>query len=291
MYFSINFLIDKINGNSQEDFIENVIDFVNNTFSDFSVIYENFEKFSKERGIYGYVEEYMNSFTKELTYFVSNIGNGIVDFIYSFGSGFLNILIGFVIAFYFMRDKESIKYKFNEIFNAFVPHKFNKTIKNIFSDIDAVFSGYIRGQVIDASIMSVLIGGSLYIIDVDFAIIIGIVSGFANIIPYFGAVIAFVLAIIVTLLSGETIKALYAAIIIIVLQQLDGIVIGPKVVGESVKLSPVMVIIALAVAGELFGLWGMILAVPIFATIKLFAQRFYYRQKLKKNFDFKENEI
>ena len=94
---------------------------------------------------------------------------------------------------------------------------------------------------------------------------------------------------IVTLLSGEPIKALYAAIVIIVLQQLDGIVIGPKVVGENVKLSPVMVIIALAVAAELFGLWGMILAVPVFATIKLFAQRFFYRQKLKKESLFAEN--
>ena len=84
------------------------------------------------------------------------------------------------------------------------------------------------------------------------------------------------------MLSGTPIKALYAAIIIIILQQLDGIVIGPKIVGDSVKLSPVLVIIALAIAGELFGLWGMIIAVPVFATIKLFAQRFYYRQKLKK---------
>jgi len=290
IYLSINFLVGKISESGGDDIFESIIAFVNNSFSDFSKIYDNMEKLLKNYGVFEYAEQYINSFTKEFTGFVSNIGNGIVDFIYSFAGGFLNILIGFVIAFYFLRDKESIKHKFKEVFNAFLPHKFNLMFQNVMSDIDAVFSGYIRGQVIDASIMSVLISVGLTIADVDFAVIIGIVSGFANIIPYFGAFIAFVLAMIVTLLSGETIKAVYAAIIIIVLQQLDGIVIGPKVVGENVKLSPVMVIIALAVAGELFGLWGMILAVPVFATIKLFAQRFFYRQKLKKESLFSESQ-
>lgn len=289
IYLSINFLVGKISESGGNDIIESIIAFVNNSFSDFSRIYDNMESLLKVYGVFEYIEQYINSFTREFTMFVSNIGNGIVDFIYSFASGFLNILIGFVIAFYFLRDKESIKYKFKEVFNAFLPHKFNVVLQNAASDIDAVFSGYIRGQIIDASIMSALISVGLMLVDVDFAVIIGIVSGFANIIPYFGAFIAFVLAMIVTLLSGEPIKALYAAIVIIVLQQLDGIVIGPKVVGENVKLSPVMVIIALAVAAELFGLWGMILAVPVFATIKLFAQRFFYRQKLRKESLFAEN--
>ncbi len=289
IYLSINFLVGKISESGGNDIIESVIAFVNNSFSDFSKIYDNMEGLLKVYGVFEYIEQYINSFTREFTMFVSNIGNGIVDFIYSFASGFLNILIGFVIAFYFLMDKESIKYKFKEVFNAFLPHRFNVVLQNAASDIDAVFSGYIRGQIMDASIMSALISVGLMLVDVDFAVIIGIVSGFANIIPYFGAFIAFVLAMIVTLLSGEPIKALYAAIVIIVLQQLDGIVIGPKVVGENVKLSPVMVIIALAVAAELFGLWGMILAVPVFATIKLFAQRFFYRQKLKKESLFAEN--
>ncbi len=289
IYFGINFLIGKISESGGDNIIDSIIAFVNSSFSDFSKLYDNMEKILKNYGVFEYAEQYINSFTKELTAFVSNIGTGIVDFIYSFASGFLNILIGFVIAFYFLRDKESIKHKFQEIFKAFFPPKFNTVLQNVASDINAVFSGYIRGQIIDASIMSVLISTGLMLIDVNFAVIIGIISGFANIIPYFGAFMAFILAMIVTLLSGEPIKALYAAIVITVLQQLDGIVIGPKVVGENVKLSPVMVIIALAVAAELFGLWGMVLAIPVFATIKLFAQRFFYRQKLKKEHLFTEN--
>ncbi len=284
LYIGLSFLVNKISESGGDNMVESVIAFINNSFSDFSGTYAKLEDLLKDYGVFEYVQQYVDSFISEFTGFISNIANGIVGFIYSFGSGFLNVLIGFVISFYFMRDKEAILYKFNEVFKAFLPHRFNSTLGNVLSDIDAVFSGYIRGQVIDASIMSVLISVGLLLIDVDFAVIIGIVSGFANIIPYFGAFIAFVLAIAVTLLSGTPIKALYAAIIIVILQQLDGIVIGPKVVGESVKLSPVLVIIALTVAAELFGLWGMIFAVPMFATVKLFAQRFYYRQKMKKNF-------
>ncbi len=282
LFIAGNFLVSKISESGGDNMAENIVAFINESFNDFSQTYGKLENLLKDYGIFEYAEQYIDSFTNEITSFVSNIGNGLVGFIYSLGSGFLNIAIGFVISFYFMRDKEAIQHKFNMVGKAFLPTKFYNSLKNVLNDINAVFSGYIRGQVIDASIMSVLISSGLMIIDVDFAIIIGIVSGFANIIPYFGAFIAFVLAITVTLLSGTPIKALYAAIIIIILQQLDGIVIGPKVVGDSVKLSPVLVIIALAIAGELFGLWGMIIAVPVFATIKLFAQRFYYRQKQKK---------
>jgi len=289
LYVSINFLVDKISESGGDNMAESVISFVNSSFGDFSKTYGKLEGILKDYGLFDHAEQYIKSITSEVTGFVTNIGNGIVDFIYSLGSGFLNVLIGFVISFYFMRDKEAIIHKFSEVGKAFLPHRFDRSLRNVLSDINAVFSGYIRGVVIDASIMSVLISFGLTIIDVDFAIIIGIVSGFANIIPYFGAFIAFILAVAVTLLSGTPVKALYAAIIIIILQQIDGVVIGPKVVGQSVKLSPVLVIIALTVAAELFGLWGMILAVPVFATIKLFAQRFYFRQKLKKESVLNEN--
>ena len=77
-------------------------------------------------------------------------------------------------------------------------------------------------------------------------------------------------------------QALYATIGMLALQQVDTIFISPKVVGESVELSPVIVIIALSIAGNLFGLWGMVFAIPVFATIKLFASRIYTRRRLKK---------
>lgn len=281
--FILSYLsVGRISGNSNGDFVTNAINFIDKSVAEFSATYNNLEIKLKDYGVHEYTKQYIDSFSNEVTEFVKNIGNGAIGFMYSVGSGFLNVIIGLVIAFYFMRDKASIKYKFKEASVVFLPERVHRTISNILDDINAVFSGYVRGQLIDASIMAVLISSGLAILNVDFALIIGIISGFSNIIPYFGAFMAFILAVSVTLLSGTPIKALYAAILILVLQQLDGIVIGPKVVGNNVKLSPMLVIIALSVSANLFGLWGMVLAVPIFATIKLFLQRFFNRQRLKK---------
>lgn len=99
--------------------VENIIAFINSSFSDFSKTYQKLEGVLKSYGLFDYAEQYVKSFTSEFTGFVSNIGNGIVDFIYSLGGGFLNILIGFVISFYFLRDKEAIIHKFSEVCKAF----------------------------------------------------------------------------------------------------------------------------------------------------------------------------
>ncbi|MBQ6555481.1 MAG: AI-2E family transporter, partial [Firmicutes bacterium] len=151
-------------------------------------------------------------------------------------------------------------------------------------EIHEVFSGYIRGQLTDAVIMSVLISSALSIMKLPFSVPIGIFSGFTNIIPYFGAVMGLVLSVITALVSGGTGKAVLAAVVMLILQQIDGLIIVPKVVGEKVSLSPVLVIIALGVAGNLFGILGMVFAVPATALIKLFA-----RKQLKKLAAAKEN--
>ena len=143
----------------------------------------------------------------------------------------------------------------------------------------STFSGYITGQMTDALIMAILISISFTIAKIPYAIMIGILSGFSNLIPYVGAVIAFLLSVAMGLLSGEPIRALYAIIIVLILQQVDIILIVPKVVGKSVELHPAFVIISLAVFGGLFGIFGMIVAVPCGALIKTFAIRIYERKK------------
>lgn len=275
-------IVNKISKSGGNNIIDSVMLLINDTINDFVVTYKRLEGLLRKYGLYEYISEYVTVFINTFTGFVRNVGNGIVGIIASFGGGLVNTLISIVIAFYFLKDKESIKHKFIEAGDIFLPKKFNIPLKNILGDIHAVFSGYIRGQLLDASIMAVLIGGALSIIGVDFAVIIGVISGFSNLIPYFGAIMGFVLAISVSILSGEPMKAVYATIVMLVLQQVDSIFIGPKVVGESVELSPVLVLIALAVAGELFGLWGMILAVPVFATFKMFMGRYAARRRAEK---------
>lgn len=180
----------------------------------------------------------------------------------------VNLLLGFVIAFYFLLDKEKFLKGGKALFKRLLPQKIYLLVRKAALDAHSVFSGYIRGQLTDAFIMSLLIASLLTILRVRFAVVIGIISGFSNIIPYFGALVGFALAVLSALLSGEALKAVYAAIAVIILQQLDSAVIAPKIVGEKVELSPPAVIIALAVGGKLFGLWGMIFAVPAVGIFK-----------------------
>ena len=228
-------------------------------------------------------------------YFFENIfdsvNNRIYDYVKIFSSNIVNIsknilgkvvtlLLSVVVAFYMLRDEEKIILRLNKYTATFINEKWNKRLLSLIDDINIVFSGYVRGQLTDGLIMSALLSLGLSVIKVPFAVAIGLFSGFSNIIPYFGSVIGFTLSVGMALISGEPIRALYASIVVIALQQIDTIIIVPKIVGENVKLSPIMVIISLAVAGKLFGIVGMIFAVPVVAVVKLRIDRYCDKKAL-----------
>lgn len=214
-----------------------------------------------------------------------NIKNSIFDYAEKFEENALNMskeavsravtfMLSIVTSFYMLKDEEKITEGLKKYSQAFLSEKQRMRILRLIKDIDIVMSGYVRGQLTDGAIMAGLISLGLSLIKVPFAVPIGIISGFSNIIPYFGSIAGFCLSVSMALVSGEAVRAVYAGILVIVLQQIDSAVIVPKVVGESVKLSPVMIIISLAVAGKLFGVWGMVFAVPVVAVVKMRVDRY-----------------
>jgi len=149
-----------------------------------------------------------------------------------------------------------------------------KAINNNAKEIDNVISKFIRGQLLDGLIVGLLSSVGLIIIGMDFAFLIGFTAGMANIIPYIGPVVGCIPAIIVGLLSPNPIIALWAVVVFIVVQQIDGMIISPKIVGDSTGLHPVFVIMAIAIGGSLGGILGMFLSVPILGVIKLFISKY-----------------
>lgn len=216
--------------------------------------------------------------------FANKMSQNAVSLFSSVGSITVTGFLSIVVSYYFLVEKYSIISKLSKYGKVFIPQKIYSAIVTLIYDIDNVFSGYIRGQAADAVIMAVLIGVGLGLLRVKFAAAIGLISGFSNIIPYFGAIVGFVLAVVTALLSGEPVKALYAAIMLIVLQQLDSVYIAPKIVGNNVRLSPAAVILVLAVAGKLFGFKGLIFAVPVSAVIKTVIRRLYKKRLHAENF-------
>ena len=155
-------------------------------------------------------------------------------------------------------------------------------IAGFFTEVYQVVIGYLCGQLLDAAIMGALFAVTFWFIGIPYGVIIGIFSGFSNLIPYFGAAVAFLLAVLSGLFSTDPMRAVYAAIVILLLQQLDSAVIVPRVVGSRVELHPVLVLLSLAVFGGFFGFWGLLFAVPLGALLKNFFFRLYEEKATKQ---------
>jgi predicted PurR-regulated permease PerM len=136
-------------------------------------------------------------------------------------------------------------------------------------DVNAVVGGFIRGQLLVAIIVGVLITIMLTVLHVRYAFLIGVIAGLLEIIPYLGAFVGAAPAVIIALVTNGPLNAGLVVLGFIAINQIEGHVISPLVVGESVGLSPLIIILALLTGGELFGLAGLLLAVPVAGIIKV----------------------
>jgi len=191
---------------------------------------------------------------------LQNIANGIIEIF----SQLFNIIIVPVITFYMLKDIEYFKNQFILLLPKTKRSKFIVLVR----DIDNVFGKYIRGQIIIAVFVGVFTTIALILIKVKFAFILGIFAGISNIIPYFGPFIGIVPTILFALLDSTT-KALYAGGAFILIQQLESGLLTPRIIGRSVGIHPVYVIMSLIAGGKLFGIIGLIVAVPVLAAVKM----------------------
>lgn len=236
------------------------------------VVYMHLSELLQKAGLEKLLQPYIAQLLNEKGNSIFEGGNIKLFFTCAF-----NFMLGMVMAFYLLIGGKSIS-RLGEVMRVLLPPKLYLMLKIVAEDIDAVFSGYIRGQLTDGLIMAFLIGAGLWLVKIPFAPFIGIVSGFSNIVPYFGSLMGFFLTAFAALISGDTAKILYGFGVMIILQQIDSVYIVPKVVGKRVEISPFGVIAALTVGGKLFGLWGMVLAVPVTAVGKVLVSRWYERK-------------
>ena len=195
------------------------------------------------------------------------------------GTNVVNVVLGMILAFYLLKDLDFFKKLYDDTMSVLIKKNDNRKLNNLTTDINSIISNFIRGQLLDALIVGILCSIGLSLIGLDFAVLIGMTAGISNVIPYFGPIIGSIPAVIVGLLSGSPIKALLAVIVLVVVQQIDSTVISPRVVGDSVGLHPVFVMLSIIIGGAYFGLWGMLLAVPIAAIIKMFLIRWMEERK------------
>ena len=167
---------------------------------------------------------------------------------------------------YLLVQKDKLLRHVKILTRAFLPRSVAETILRICKTANRNLSGFFTGKIIDSAIIGVLTFFCMTIFRMSYAPLISIIVGVTNIIPVFGPFIGAIPGIII-LLFLEPVQALWFALLILVIQQLDGNVIGPKILGDSIGISALWVLFSIVVCGDLFGLVGMVIGVPLFATI------------------------
>lgn len=169
-----------------------------------------------------------------------------------------------VVAYYFLVESALIN---NKIVNL-IPTDKRDVIKNIIKDIDRVLGKYVLGQGVLCLIIAILSFLGLCIIDIRFALLLSLINGILNIIPYFGPILGMVPAVLVALIDGPT-KVIAVIIVFIIIQQIEGNILAPKVTANSISMHPLTIIILLLIGEKIGGILGMILIVPIAIIIKV----------------------
>lgn len=188
----------------------------------------------------------------------------VIDFLMGILGNLFNIVLAPVLAFYIMKDLHLLK----KWFFSLPPQEWAEDIVRLCKEINHVFTSFIRGHLTVVVIVGVLTSLAFLLIGLEFATMLGIIAGLTELIPYFGPFIGAIPAVAIALLQSKWlgIKVILAVFII---QQLEGNVISPKILGNSVGLHPLAIIAALLAGGHLFGIAGMLLAVPLAAIARI----------------------
>lgn len=193
-----------------------------------------------------------------------------------------NFVIGFIISIYVLGSKEKFAGQAKKIAYALFDRKVGNEVISNFRFIHSTFIGFIGGKIVDSIIIGIICFICTTIIGTPYAILVSVIIGVTNLIPFFGPWIGGVPSALLVLMV-DPIQALYFVILIMVIQQFDGNILGPKILGDSTGLSGFWVIFAITIFGGLFGVFGMVVGVPIFAVFYAAVKASVNRMLKKKN--------
>ena len=228
------------------------------------------------------LQEGIQTFLAKLLSFAQNLGTNFLSSVGNMGSLVGTLLFGIIFSIYFLADGVKIALYWERILRLVLGEKRVLAFRGFLKDADRAFSGYIRGQFIDGIIMAILVSVSLSLIGVRYALAIGILTGIGNLIPYVGPFVAHGTTILVCFLYGDFAKLLPAILALLVIQTIDGNVINPRLLSNSIDIHPLLVIISLIIGGAVGGVLGIFLAAPIASLIKLQVDRMIEKGEAKK---------
>lgn len=260
----------------------------------FPIYVNNFEKFitkvlSNNPEIYTTVMGFLDKYSPHITDWFNNNAipqmNSIIKSlslsVISFLTSIWNLIIGFIISIYILGSKENFCAQAKKMAYAFFERRTANSVINDFRFTHRTFSGFISGKILDSLIIGLICFTCISFMNMPYAVLISVIIGVTNIIPFFGPFLGAVPSALLILLI-DPLKCLYFILFIIVLQQFDGNFLGPKILGESTGLSSFWVIFSITIFGGLFGVFGMIIGVPFFAVMYAFIRKLTNKYLKKK---------
>lgn len=245
-----------------------------------SIMMENIKK------SFGSLYDQVVDVLKKQNFDVSTVTTKITASIPAFLSGAFGtastLLFAFIFAIYFMLDGTNISRYWKNVAKAVLNRKTINLLEELAGELDKCFSGYIRGQALDGLIIGVVSTVVLQLIGMPYAVIIGLVVGVGNLIPYVGPILGYCMIILINLVNYNPKMMIIGLLTLLVLMFLDGNLVNPKLLANAIHVHPLLVVAALLAGGAIGGVLGMLLAVPSGAFLKLQFEKLIRYRKQKK---------
>ena len=209
-----------------------------------------------------------------------------IEKVIGIANGIFSTFVTIVVSIYILLERGEILKFIKRLNNSLFNEKNCRRINRYFEKGNEIFFKYISGQVLDAIVVGIIMSIALSIMNVRYALLLGFLIGLFNLIPYFGAIIAVIVTSLITIFTGGFMQAIWVAIILIVLQQIDANIINPKILKDALKISKILIIFSITIGGAYFGVLGMFLGVPVIAVIKMMI--YDYIETNEKNYGQKE---
>lgn len=270
--------------------VPEIIDSVDKLITNFSIYSESFRKWltdfmdrwfnihlNNNSDIFVFVNDIFSRLTgSELKNWLSEMSSSLMPSVFDVTKNvtttIINLFMGVFISCYFMGCKEKLLYQSKKFIVAYIPDKIGNKIFEIGDLSNKIFGKYVYGKIIDSIIIGILCFIGMSIFGFDYAVLMSVIVAITNLVPVFGPIVGAVVTIFIMLMINP-IEAIWFAIFLLVLQQLDGNFIGPKILGNSIGISGFWIMASVIIGSGLFGFWGMLLAVPIFSTLYVLLSR------------------
>lgn len=237
-------------------YIETAVDYLNtNEFFQKIRLFENFDVNKTFNELFNTID--MAKFSK------------YAQGVFHVTSSIFSIFISIIVSVYMLIDKETIQKSVARVLSIFMKDRTVLSFVHQTARVNDIFTNYIYSRLLTSVIMGGICSVVLALMRVKYALVLGLFIGACDLIPYFGSIVATIVVVVINFITGSFWQSVWLAVVLIVLQQIDGNLLAPKIMGHSLEIRPLWIIFAVTVGGSLFGVLGMVLSVPVLAVIRV----------------------